>query len=127
MEPILFFPEQDVQGCGSGPVIELGPAQGKPLHCSLTVNRITQQHILDISVWGSEDGADFGTQPIAVLPSKYYCGTYHHTLDLDTRPRMRFLRVDYRFTCWGHRVASPLCVFAMTAEPVSAAMLTAVP
>jgi hypothetical protein len=40
---------------------------------------------------------------------------------------MRFLRVDYRFTCWGHRVASPLCVFAMTAEPVSAAMLTAVP
>ncbi len=125
MEPILLFPEQFVQGCGSGPVIELGLAQGKPLHCSLTINRITQQHTLDIAVWGSEDGADFGSRPVVAFPSKYYCGTYHHMLEFDSDSKIRFVRVDYRFNCWGHQVAAPLCVFTMTAEPATAPILSA--
>ncbi|HEX8986154.1 MAG TPA: hypothetical protein VF767_11990, partial [Bryobacteraceae bacterium] len=86
MLPSFLLPEAVIREDGEGPVIGLGPSQGKPLLLTLGITRIIEQESLDVSIWGSADNADWGAKPLASFPQKFYCGTYQFLLDLSERP-----------------------------------------
>ena len=68
----------------------LGEQQGGTLVLTLGITRIIEQESIDLSIWGSADGTDWGTKPIATFPQKFYCGTYQIIADLSDRADVKY-------------------------------------
>ncbi|MBI3210515.1 MAG: hypothetical protein HYZ37_16645 [Candidatus Solibacter usitatus] len=125
MQPLVLIPEDVVSGSGASPDVPLYAAGGKLLQLTLQITRVTERHTLAISIWGSSDGRDWGRRPLCVLPHRYYCGTYHHHLDLSDSPGVQYLRVEYALRCWEHAGASAYSTISLTAEVVHQDVLEA--
>jgi len=108
MLPQFLLPETTVREAGTGPEISLGDQQGETLVLTLGITRIIEQESIDISIWGSSDGSDWGTKPLATFPQKFYCGTYQILLDLSDRPEIKRLRVKWAVNRWGKGDPKPL-------------------
>jgi hypothetical protein len=107
MLPQFLLSETTVREAGSGEPIDLGDLQGETLILTLGITRIIEQESIDISIWGSTDGSDWGTRPLVAFPQKFYCGTYQILLDLSERP-VRYLRVKWQVNRWGKGDPKPL-------------------
>jgi len=110
MRPAFLVPETIVRESGKSPELELS-ATGQPLLVTLGINRIIEQESLDIFIYGSKDGSDWGTKPLLRFPQKFYCGTYSMLLDLSQHPDIRFLRAEYKANRWGRGDSQPLFGF----------------
>ncbi len=110
---------------GTGPAIELGALSGSLLKLTLGINHVLEQESISISIWGSASGTDWGSTPLMTLPQKGYCGEYHTILNLQNRPTVRFLRVEWKLRRWGKREAPRMVGFYVAcaeASRVSAAV-----
>src|SRR5262245_34146973 len=113
----FLLPETSVEKDGSGPALDLGASAGVPLALSLGINKILEQESLDVSVWGSPDGADWGTKPLAAFPQKFYEGVYTILLDLGAKPDVRHLQARWKVARWGVGSTKPDFRFYIFAEP----------
>lgn len=100
--------ESVIREAGSGPEMSLGDSQGGTLLLTLGITRIIEQESLDVSVWGSTDGAEWGTKPLISFPQKFYCGTYQLLLDLSQTPDIKFVRAKWAVNRWGRGDGKPL-------------------
>ena len=107
MLPQFLLPETTVREAGAGGSLDLGELQGETLILTLGITRIIEQESIDITVWGSADGSDWGAKPLAAFPQKFYCGTYQMMLDLSDRP-VRYLRANWQVGRWGKGDPKPL-------------------
>jgi hypothetical protein len=108
MLPEFLLPETTVREAGTGPELSLGAQQGGTIILTLGITRIIEQESLDISIWGSADGSDWGSKPLITFPQKFYCGTYQILLDLSNRPDVRHLRAKWQVNRWGKGDPKPL-------------------
>ncbi len=108
MLPEFVLPETTIREAGAGPVVGLGANQGGVLILTLGITRIIEQESLDLSIWGSADGTEWGTRPLAAFPQKFYCGIYQLRLDLSERPDVRYLRAKWQVNRWGKGDPTPL-------------------
>jgi len=108
MLPNFLLPETTVRAAGIGPEIDLGEQQGETLILTLGITRIIEQESLDVAIWGSSDGSDWGAKPLMTFPQKFYCGTYQILLDLTEHPDIRFLRAKWQVNRWGKGDSKPL-------------------
>ena len=108
MLPQFLLPETTVREAGTGPEIGLGEGRGGMLILTLGITRIIEQESIDVSIWGSPDGTDFGLKPLVSYPQKFYCGTYQLLLDLSDRPDVKYLRVKWQMSRWGKGHPQPL-------------------
>ena len=125
MLPNFLFEETLVREDGTGPAIDLGPDQGKLLLLTLGVTRIIEQESLDVSIWASSDGANWGAKPLAAFPQKFYCGTYQILLDLTDRADIRYLRIQWKVNRWGRGEPKPLFAFYLFVQEMSTQVLAA--
>src|ERR1035441_1997229 len=93
MLPQFLLPETTVREAGQSPDIDLGDLQSGTLVMTMGLTRIIEQQSIDVSIWGSADGADWGSKPLVAFPQKFYCGTYQILMDLTERP-VKFLRSE---------------------------------
>ena len=108
MLPNFLLPETTVRAAGTGPAIDLGEQQGETLILTLGITRIIEQESLDVAIWGSSEGSDWGAKPLITFPQKFYCGTYQILLDLSDRPDVRYLRTKWQVNRWGKGDSKPL-------------------
>ena len=108
MLPQFLLPETTVREAGTGPDIDLGKPQGGTLILTLGITRIIEQESIDISIWGSADGADWGKNALISFPQKFYCGTYQILLDLSEGPPVKYLRTKWQVNRWGKGDPKPL-------------------
>lgn len=125
MLPDFLLPEGVVREDGNGPAVELGPAQGKVILVTLGINRIIEQESLDVAIWGSADGKDWGAKPIQSFPQKFYCGVYSLLLDLTAHPETKYLRVSWKAARWGRGESTPLFGFYVFADLVKEGVVSA--
>jgi len=121
----FLLPETTVREAGAGSEIDLGGQMGGTLVLTLGITRIMEQQSIDISIWGSADGTDWGAKPVASFPQKFYCGTYQIALDLTDRPQVRYLRAKWQVNRWGKGDSKPLFtvyLFAQTSQHELAAV-----
>lgn len=121
----FLVPEMVVREDGSGPVLDLGPSQGKPLTLTLGITRVVEQESLELSVWGSAGEDNWGAKPLLVFPQKFYCGVYPMTLDLSAHPEVRYLRAQWKVNRWGRGLPTPLFGFYVFAEEAGQVRKTA--
>jgi len=111
LDTYLVPPKTVVTAKGDGNVIDLGSAAGKVLLLTLTITRIVEQESLDVSVWGSADGAAWGDKPLAAFPQKFYRGEHPVLLDLSARPEIRRVRAHWEVNRWGRGSETPMFEF----------------
>src|SRR5258708_185 len=122
MLPQFLLPETTVREAGAGADIALGEHTGGYLVLTFGITRIIEQESIDLSVWGSEDGTDWGAKPIFSFPQKFYCGIYQVILDLPDRPAVSRLRVKWAVSRWGKGNPKPLFgiyVFVNAMQPMA--------
>ncbi|PWU04938.1 MAG: hypothetical protein C5B51_15870 [Terriglobia bacterium] len=108
MLPEFLLPETTVREAGAGPEIGLGGESGGVLLLTLGITRIIEQECLDLSIWGSSDGSDWGSKPLISFPQKFYCGTYQMVLDLSDYREVKYLRAQWQVNRWGKGDSKPL-------------------
>jgi len=116
MLPEFLLTETTVREAGTGPELALGEQQGGTLVLTLGITRIIEQESIDLSIWGSADGSDWGTKPLATFPQKFYCGTYQIIVDLSGHPDVKFLRVKWAVNRWGKGDPKPLFTIYLFAQ-----------
>lgn len=117
--PNFLVPESVQRADGESEAFALGPLKGKLIVLTLGITRIIEQESLDVSIWGSADGADWGERPLAAFPQKFYCGTYTIVVDLSKHPEVSYLKARWKMSRWGRGDPKPLFGFYLYAEALS--------
>jgi hypothetical protein len=108
MLPEFLLEETVVREAGTGPAMSLAGQQGGMLILTLGITRIIEQESIDLSIWGSADGSDWGTKPLATFPQKFYCGTYQILCNLADHPDVKYLRSKWAVNRWGKGDHKPM-------------------
>ena len=117
MLPAFLVPETTVGEEGNGPGVDLGPSRGKSLLLTLGITRIIEQESLDLTIWASADGTNWGDKPVFAFPQKFYCGVYTILVDLAAHAGARHLRAQWKLSRWGRGEPTPLFEFYLFAKP----------
>jgi len=125
MLPQFLVPETIVREAGAGPELSLGGQQGETLLLTLGITRIIEQESLDISIWGSPDGKDWGAKPLVSFPQKFYCGTYQILLDLTERPEIQCVRAKWQVNRWGKGDPKPLFTVYLVLQQMERQLMAA--
>ena len=124
MIDISLVKEKIVATCkGDGPAIELGDGAGKVFLVTLEICRIIEQESLDVSIFGSADGAAWGAKSIAAFSQQFYCGEIPLLLDLTALPDVRFIRLHWEVARWGRGTETPMFEFDVRMKEVPADIL----
>lgn len=86
---------------GRGPVVALGPLQGRLIQLTLGITAVLEQQSLDLTIHGSSDGESWPNEALLVWPQKFYTGTSAILIDLRERPDILYLQARWLMTRWG--------------------------
>lgn len=117
MLPDFLMPEQIVREDGVGVAVAIGPEPRPFVAITLGITRIIEQESLDLSIWGSSDGVQWGAKPLIAFPQKFYCGVYSVLLNLGDHPDVRYVRVQWKLNRWGRGEPHPMFGLYVFAEP----------
>ena len=115
----LLVPENTViTAKGDGAPVEIGAAQSRVFLITLGILRIIEQQSLDLSIWGSADGTNWGEKALAAFPQKFYTGEHPLMLDLTAQPEIKFLRAHWEVNRWGRGTDTPMFEIAVLLREV---------
>ena len=123
MLPGFVLPETTVREAGTSAAYDLAGFAGSVVLLTLGITRIIEQQSLDVSIWGSADGNDWGSKPLTAFPQKFYCGTYQMLLDLSDYRDVRYLRAKWTVARWGKGDPKPLFGIYLFAQAVKSQVL----
>jgi hypothetical protein len=98
---------------GDGSSFDVSVGQTRTFLCRLTVTEQIEQESLEVSIWGSADGQDFGKRPLLKIPQQFYSGVTKMVLDISARPEVKFLRAKWELNRWGRVAPTPMFVAAL--------------
>jgi len=110
---------------GESAAIALGADAGKTYLLTLAITGIVEQESLDVSIWGSADGMEWGAKPLTAFPQKFYTGVYQLLLDLRSQPDVRFLKAKWAVNRWGVGSQTPHFRFLVKLQEQSPALVNA--
>jgi hypothetical protein len=125
MYDAFLVPEITIEEAGESEPVALGAGGGKLLLLTLAITRIVEQESLDISIWGSADGAEWGAKPLTAIPQKFYQGVYQLLLDLSKHPECRFLKAKWAVNRWGVGSTKPHFSFMIKLQEQAPAPVSA--
>jgi hypothetical protein len=112
-----------VNSKGDGPTVDVSDAAGRVFLLTLDITEIVEQESLDVSVYGSTDGATWGAKPVAAFPQKFYRGESPLLLDLTAHPEVKFVRAHWDVARWGRGVETPTFEFGVRLKEIPADVL----
>ena len=122
-ESILVPAGTAVTAKGDGSTVDVSGAGNRVFLVTLDITRIIEQESLDVSVFGSSDGATWDAKSIAAFPQKFYCEETPLLLDLTAHPDVKFVRAHWEVARWGRGTERPLFEFGVTMKEVPAEIL----
>jgi hypothetical protein len=119
----FLVPEKTVVTAkGDGPALDVSSAGNRTLLLTLQITGIIEQESIDVSVYGSPDGAAWSAKPLLKFPQKFYHGD--HPALLDVPADVKFLRAHWDVNRWGRGTETPHFEFHVTAKEVPADVLS---
>jgi hypothetical protein len=116
----LIPAETKLESNGDGQALDVSASETRTFLCCLTITDQIEQESLDVSIWGSADGQDFGKKPLLKIPQQFYRGTTKMVLDISLRPEVRFLRAKWELNRWGRVAPTPMFVAELQLEEIPA-------
>ena len=109
-----------MEASGNGERYDVSASRTRTFVVALEILEQIEQESIDLSIWGSEDGENFGAKPLLKLPQRFYCGTTRLVLDLTARPEVKFIRARWDLNRWGRVAPTPMFVIDVSLEEVPA-------
>jgi hypothetical protein len=106
----LIPPGTRLTANGDGEALNIDSSQTRTFLCSMDITEQIEQESVDVSIWGSVDGQDWGKMPLLKMPQRFYRGDTRQVLDLAMKPEIRFLRAKWELTRWGRVAPHPVFV-----------------
>ena len=122
-ESILVPPGTVATAKGDGPTVDLSGASSRIFLATLSITRIIEQESLDVSIYGSSDGAAWEPKSIAAFRQEFYTGETPLLLDLTAHPGVKFVRAHWEMARWGRGTETPMFQFGVTLKEVPADIL----
>jgi len=120
MELYLIPPGTRLTASGEGEPRDIGASQTRTFLCCMNITEQIEQESVDLSIWGSEDGQNWGTKPLLMMPQRFYRGETRLVLDLSMKPQIRFLRAKWELMRWGRVAPNPMFVLGFHLSEVPA-------
>jgi hypothetical protein len=98
-----------VEDNGEAEKVDISASSTRTFFCVMVITDQIEQESIDVSIWGSADGENWGKHPILKLPQRFYRGETRAVLELVLVPEINFIRARWELNRWG-RVA-PLPMF----------------
>jgi hypothetical protein len=98
---------------GTGAVLDVRASQTRTFFCVMEITEQIEQESVDVSIWGSADGENWGTHPILKLPQQFYRGETRAVLELTLVPGTNFIRAAWELTRWGRVAPLPMFVLGL--------------
>jgi len=110
----LIPADAKLESSADGQSFDISASASRTFLCLLKISDQIEQESLDVSIWGSADGQDFGKKPLLKIPPQFYRGTAKMVLDVSLRPEVKFIRAKWELNRWGR--VSPLPMFVAGLE-----------
>ena len=107
-----------VSAKGDGPAVDVSGASNRVFLVTLAITKIIEQESLDVSFYGSADGAAWEAKSLAAFPQKFYCGESPVLLDLTAHPAVKFVRAHWEVARWGRGTETPMFEFGVSMKEV---------
>jgi len=108
---------------GDGQSIEVQSTDSRVFLVTLSITKIIEQESLDVSIFGSADGAAWDAKSLAAFPQKFYTEESPLLLDLTAHPQVKFVRAHWEVARWGRGTEVPMFEFGVTMKEVPANIL----
>jgi hypothetical protein len=119
-----FLVEKSVVSAkGDGPAVDITGAASRVFLLTLDITKIIEQESLEVSIYGSSDGATWSPKPIVGFPQKFYCEQSPLLLDLTLHPEVKFVRAHWEVARWGRGTETPMFEFSLKLKEVPAEIL----
>ncbi len=105
---------------GEAAAQDVGVSETRTFLCTLVISDQIEQESVDVSIWGSEDGQNWGTKPLLKMPQRFYRGETRQILDLTLRSEVKFIRARWELFRWGRVAPTPMFVIGFHLEQVPA-------
>lgn len=112
-----------VNAKGDGQPVDVSGASNRVFLVTLSIAKIIEQESLDISIFGSADGATWEPKSLAAFPQKFYAEESPLLLDLISTPNIKFVRAHWEVARWGRGTETPMFEFGVTMKEVPAQIL----
>ena len=117
-ELILIPANTRVTAKGDGSAVDVSGASNRVFLVTLSITKIIEQESLDVSIYGSADGATWTPKSIAAFPQNFYTGESPLLLDLTTHPDVKLVRAHWEVARWGRGTETPMFEFGVTMKEV---------
>jgi hypothetical protein len=108
----FLVPEKTVINAkGDGAPVDVSGAANRIFLLTLHITNIVEQESLDVSVYGSADGAAWEAKPLICFPQKFYRGQHPLLLDLSGTAEVKFVRAHWEVGRWGRGTETPMFEF----------------
>jgi hypothetical protein len=118
MNMTLIPPNTKMESNGDGASFDISSSATRTFLCLLTVADQLEQESLDVSIYGSVDGATWMPKPLLKLPQQFYRGHTKMVLDLSLRPEIKFIRARWELNRWGRGAPQPMFVTGLELQEV---------
>ena len=119
----FLVPEKIVVNAkGDGPAVNVSGAE-RVFLLSLNITAIVEQESLDVTIYGSADGATWSPKPVTNFPQKFYQAQHPLLLDLTGHADVKFVRAHWEVSRWGRGSETPMFEFSVTIKEVPAEIL----
>src|SRR6266702_5805808 len=109
-----------VEENGEGEKVDVSASSTRTFFCIMVISDQIEQESVDVSIWGSADGENWGTQPILKLPQQFYRGETRAVLDLTLVPEINFIRAGWDLNRWGRVAPLPMFVLGLRVMEIPA-------
>lgn len=115
----FLVPEKTVVNAkGDGAAVDVSSAGNRVFLLNLNITNIVEQESLDVSVYGSADGAAWTPKPLTNFPQKFYRGQHPLLLDLSAQPNIKLIRAQWEVGRWGRGSETPMFEFSVSLKEV---------
>jgi hypothetical protein len=112
-----------VNAKGDGAAVDVSAATSRVFLLTLEITNIIEQESLDVSVYGSADGAAWSPKAVVAFPQKFYREQSVLLLDLTADPDVKFVRAHWDVARWGRGTETTMFEFGVTLREVPANIL----
>ncbi len=113
MELDLIAPGTLLEQNGHGEAVDIRSSATRTFYCTMVIRDQIEQESVDVAIWGSADGENWGTHPLLKLPQQFYRGETRAVLELTLVPEVNFIRAGWDLNRWGRVAPTPMFVLGV--------------
>ena len=103
----LLAPKSVVTEKGDGPAVDVSGTSNRVFLVTLQICEVEEQESLELTIFGSVDGAAWSAKPLLRFPQRFYRGETPMLLDLREQPDVKFVRAHWDLNRWGRGSEAP--------------------